>query len=123
MKLYSPWQQTTESNICEVKRAFARLMTKSRAPKVLWNHCLELAATIQSHTANTVYATGNEVPETIMLGSTTDISNICQFGWFEWVMFWDTVPTFPNTHILGQYLGLAIDLGSALTAKILKRNG
>ena len=85
-----------------MKWAFAQLMTKSQAPKVLWDHCLELAAAIRSHTANTVYATGGELPETIMLGSTANISTICQFGWYDWVMFWDTVWTFHNdTHILG----------------------
>ena len=51
-----------------------------------------------------------------MLGSTADISHLCQHS--------NTVPTFPdNTHILGRYLGPAIDVNSALTAKILKWNG
>ena len=59
-----------------------------------------------------------------MLGSTVNISNLCQFGWFDWVMFRDSVSTFPDyTHILGRYLGPAIDVGSALSAKIIKRNG
>jgi hypothetical protein len=39
-------------------------------------------------------------------------------------MFQDNLPTFPdNKLILGQYLGPATDVGSALTAKILKSNG
>jgi hypothetical protein len=68
--------------------------------------------------------TNGEVPETIMTGSTADISHICEFGWYDWVMFWDNVPAFPdNKFILGRYLGPATDVGSALTAKILKSNG
>jgi hypothetical protein len=40
------------------------------------------------------------------------------------VMFRDNLPTFPdNKLILGRYLGPATDVGSALTAKILKLNG
>jgi hypothetical protein len=40
------------------------------------------------------------------------------------MMFRDNVPTFPdNKLILGRYLGPATDIGSALTAKILKSNG
>ena len=67
---------------------------------------------------------GGKIPETIMLGSTANISNLCQFDWFDWVVFWDTVPTFPvNTHILDRYLGPVINVGSALTAKIIKQNG
>ena len=39
-------------------------------------------------------------------------------------MFRDNVPTFPdNKIVLGRYLGPATDVGSALTAKILKSNG
>jgi hypothetical protein len=39
-------------------------------------------------------------------------------------MFQDKVPTFPDVKlILGQYLGPATNVGSALTAKILKSNG
>jgi hypothetical protein len=64
------------------------------------------------------------VPETIMTGSTADISHICEFGCFDWVMFRDKFPTFPdNKLILGQYLGPATDVGLALTTRILKSNG
>ena len=63
------------------------------------------------------------MPETIMLGSTADISTICQFAWYDWVMFRDTSPTFPDDmHILGHYLVPAIDIGPAATVKILKSN-
>ena len=59
-----------------------------------------------------------------MSGSTADISQFCEFGWYDWVMFWDTVPQYPdNKMTLGRWLGPAIDVGSALTMKILKRNG
>ncbi len=68
--------------------------------------------------------TNGKVPETIMTSSTANISHICEFGWYDWVMFRDNVPTFPDVKlILGQYLGPATNVGSALTAKILKSNG
>jgi hypothetical protein len=39
-------------------------------------------------------------------------------------MFRDNLPAFPDIKLtLGQYLGPATDVGSALTAKILKSNG
>lgn len=121
---YSPWQQAAEGAIREVKRASARLMVKSQAPKVLWDHSLELAALIRSHTASDILSAAGEVPLTILTGSTADISAICQFGWYDWVMFRDVTPTFPDESIvLGRYLGPALDVGSALTAKILKSNG
>jgi hypothetical protein len=99
-------------------------MIKTGSLRVLWDHCIELEALICSSTSNTVYMTNGEVPETIMTDSTADISHICEFGWYDWVMFRDNVPTFPDVKLtLGQYLGPATDVGSALTAKILKSNG
>ncbi len=68
--------------------------------------------------------TNGKVPETIMTGSTANISHICEFGWCDWVMLRDTVPTFPDIKLtLGRYLGPATNVRSALTTKILKSNG
>ncbi len=67
--------------------------------------------------------TAGQVPETIMTGNTTDISHISEFGWYDWVMYRDNEPSFPDDKlILGRYLEPAIDTGSALMAKILKSN-
>ncbi len=96
-------------------------MIKTGSPRVLWDHCIELEVLIRSSTSNNVYMTNGKVPETIMTGSTANISHICEFGWYDWGMFRDNLPTFPdNKLILGRYLGPATDVGSALTAKILK---
>jgi hypothetical protein len=71
-----------------------------------------------------MYMTNGKVPETIMTGITVYISHICEFGWYDWVMFRDDFPTFPDDKfILGRYLGPATNVGSALTAKIPKFNG
>ena len=55
---------------------------------------------IQSHTATGIFSASGKVPETILTGSTADISVICQFGWYDWVMFWDAVPTYPDKSIV-----------------------
>ncbi len=97
---------------------------KTGSPKVLWDHCIELEALVSSNTSNGIYMTNGEVPETIMTGSTADISHICEFAWYNWVMFRDNIPTFPDHKlIIGRYLGPATGVGLALTAKILKSNG
>jgi hypothetical protein len=99
-------------------------MIKTGSPRILWDHCIQLEALIRSLTGNSVYMTNGKVTETIMTGSTADISQICEFGWYDWVMFRNNVPTFPDVKlILGRYLGPASNVGSALTAKILKSNG
>jgi hypothetical protein len=121
---YSPWQQAAEGCIHELKHGVSGKMIKTGSPRVLWDHCIELEALICSLTCNNVYMINGKVPETVMTGSTANISHICEFGWYDWLMFWDNVPTFPYVKlILRQYLGPMTDVGSALTAKILKSNG
>jgi hypothetical protein len=80
---YSPWQQAAEGCIRELKRGTSRKMIKTGSPKTLWDHCLELEALIRSSTSNDIYMTNGEVPETIMTGSTADISHISEFGWYD----------------------------------------
>jgi hypothetical protein len=122
-ELYSPWQQAAEGCICELKRGSSQKMIKNGSPKCLWDHCLELEAYVHSCTSNNIYMTAGQVPETIMTGNTAKISLIAEFGWYDWVMFHDNKPSYPDDKlILGRYLGPAIDTGSALTAKILKSN-
>ncbi len=74
--------------------------------------------------SNGIYMTIGQVPETIMKGTTTDISHIAVFCWYNWVMFCDNVPKYLDDKlVLGCYLSPAIDMGSALTATILKDDG
>ncbi len=75
-------------------------MIKTGSPRVLWDHCIELEVLIHSLTSNSVYMTNGKVPETIMTGSTADISHICEFGWYDGMMFWDNVPTFPDVKLI-----------------------
>ncbi len=89
-------------------------MIKTGSPRVIWDHCIELEALIRSLTSNNIYMTNGKVPETIMTGSTADISHICEFGWYDWVMFRDNIPIFPGIKLtLGQYLGPVTVNGSS----------
>jgi hypothetical protein len=99
-------------------------MIKTRSPKSLWDHCLELEAHVCSCKSNDIYMTTGQVPETIMTDNTADISHIAEFGWYNWVMFHNIKLSYPDDKlILGHYLGPAIDTGLAMMAKILKLNG
>jgi hypothetical protein len=121
---YSPWQQAAEGCIREIKRGSSCKMISMGSPKPLWDHCLELEALVRSCTCNDIYMTAGQVPETIMTGSTADISHITEFGWDDWVMYRVNVPSYPDDRLIrGRYLGPAMDIGSALTAKILQPNG
>ena len=63
-------------------------------------------------------------PETKMSGETSDITTLCEFGWYQWVYFRDTSMTFPGDKlVLGRYSGTSIYIGPALTANIMIKNG
>ena len=58
-----------------------------------------------------------------MTGQTADISNICEYDWYEWIMFRNNRASYPEEkQTLGRYLGPAIDVGSSMCYKILKAN-
>ena len=55
-----------------------------------------------------------------MSGETSDISQFCELELFKWVMFQDETAPFPDD---GIYLGPSIDVGPAMTTKILTETG
>ena len=110
--------------IRELKRGSTRKMLKWNVPKKLWDHCLELESRIRSATTLPRFDLDHQTPEAKMNGMSADISDICEFEFYEWVMFNDSQATFPETKFnVGRWLGPAVDVGSALTYKILKSNG
>ena len=79
-------------------------------------HCLELESRISSATTLPRFDLDHQTPEAKMHGMSADISDICEFEFYEWVMFNDSQATFPETKFqVRRWLGPAIDVGSALT--------
>jgi hypothetical protein len=79
---------------------------------------------VRSHTSLDIYGLGVQVPERNVKGETVEISTIAEYAWYECVKFRDTEAKFPVSKIqLGRDLGAAIDIGPAMTRKILKQNG
>ena len=85
---------------------------------------MERQSYIRSFTVHDIYSLHGEVPETLVSGETPDISEFASFQWYEWVKFRDQQVSFPHDNfVLGRYLGPSFDIGPAMTAKILKKNG
>ena len=79
---------------------------------------------MRSNIAHIIYALKSQVPETMASGQTPDISPFAAFRWYEWVMFQDTIVSYPEDKmVLVRDLGPALDIGPAMTRKILKENG
>ena len=107
---YSSWQNAAEGGIWELKKASGRKMVWAGAPKAMWDDAIEYEAYIQSNTAWDIFMLQGETPETVMSGETSHISQLCEFGFYEWIMFWEDPDhaQFPaDNPILGRYLGPA----------------
>ena len=64
-------------------------MVWAGATKWIWDDALEFEAYVISNTALDIYIMQGEVPETVMLGGTSDISQFYSHGFYDWVMFRD----------------------------------
>jgi hypothetical protein len=52
-----------------------------------------------------------------------DISNLCQFGWYEWCYYREHTASFPNQQeVLGRVLGSARGEGNEMCQWVLKGN-
>lgn len=121
---HSPFSNAAEGAVRELKKATGRLLTESGASKRVWDDCMEYAALVRSHTALDIWQLEGQVPQTLMTGQTADISQLFEIGWYEWCFYHDSAIKFPEDKLrLGRYLGPAIDVGPAMTAKVLKENG
>jgi hypothetical protein len=99
-------------------------MLRSGCPKRFWDDCIIREAYVRSHTSLDMYGLEGQVPESKIKGETVDISTIAEYAWYEWVKFRDTAAKFAVSKIqLGRDLGTAIDIGPAVTRRILKKNG
>ena len=121
---YTQRSNYAEAAIRELKKSVRRKMAATNCPKILWDDCLKLEADIMSHTAHDGFALQGQIPEFMVTGQTCDISRIAEFGWYQWIWWFDKHDDFPRPRkTLGRYLGPTRDIGMAMTAKILKING
>jgi len=57
----------------------------------------------------------------MMKGNQVDISEFCEFAWYEWIMFNYSPISFPEVKLaLSYWPGPAPNVGSGFTAKIMK---
>ena len=88
-----------------------RKMIRTSSPKVLFHNYLELEAKIQSNTALNIFELEGEYLKTVMNGGTTNIIQLFEFGWYDWVYFHDNAVTYPDDKwVLGQWFGPRVPL-------------
>jgi hypothetical protein len=113
-----------EGAVRGMKKGIGRQMLRSGCLKRFWDDYIIREAYMRSHTSLDIYGLEGQVPEIKIKGETVDISTIAEYAWYEWVKLRDTATKFPVSKIqLGRDSGAAIDIGPAMTRKILKQNG
>ena len=85
---YYPWSMASKGCIKHLNQGLSRKILKSASPKQLWDNCIELEALIRSNNVLDIYGIEGQVPETVLTGQTGDISNLCKYEWFQWVIYY-----------------------------------
>jgi hypothetical protein len=70
-----------------MKEATRKDMRASGSPLVLWEYCMEHQALIYQVMAKNMFQLNGRTLHTLTFGTDADISNLCRFGWYEWVFF------------------------------------
>jgi hypothetical protein len=118
VEAYTHNQNLAESAIRELRRMYKKAMLTTNAPHVLWDYCMELMAQIRSHLALDLLELQGDTPSTVLTGDTSDISNLCEFRWYDMVWFVDPTDKMENKK-LARYLGPSHDVGQAMSSKLL----
>ena len=118
------WANRAEMGIRELKRGVRRLMRFTNAPLRLWDYCAQLQAKIRSSNAHNNRRLEGEVPQTLIDGSTADISSLAEFSWCELIKYRDSTTSFPlDDWTLGRWwLGPAPSIGNKMAFYLLKSN-
>ena len=81
-------------------------MHKSNSPLCFWDYCVERRARTNNLTAKDAFRLHGSTPHTLTTGDEGDISNLCQYAWYEWCCFRDQAAAFHNNkEVLGRVLG------------------
>ena len=107
-----------------MKEAVRKDMKESNCPLRFWDYCLECRVRIYNLTSCDHIKVHGSNPHTETFGEQGDISNLCQFRWYQWCYFRDHKAPFPhNQEVLGRALGPARGEGNELSQWVLNSNG
>ena len=95
-------------------------MKDSNSPLVFWDYCAERRALINNLTAKNLFQLDGTNANFKITGEAGDISNLCTFGWYDWIYYRDS-SGFPNQQEkLGRVLGPAKNHSTEMAQYVLK---
>ena len=79
----TPWANRAELYIGLLKEAVRKDMRATNSPMVLWDYAIERRALIHNVIPRSLFQAQGKTPTECTFGVSADISNICNFGWYE----------------------------------------
>ena len=90
----------------------------------LWDYAIERRARIHNAVPRPLFQNNGLSPYSATFGTQGDISNICNFGYYEWVYYRDKTSSFPEDNMkLGRVLGPTPNEGNDMAQAVLTSNG
>ena len=119
------WANRAELYVGLFKESIKKDIRKTNCPLRFWDYCAERRARIHNVTPRDLFQLNGNNPTTATFGSQPDISNICQFDWYDWCYFREEGKVqFPYDKFqLGRVLGPTKNEGNEMAQSILKKNG
>ena len=119
------WANRAELYIGFLKESVRKDLSRSNCPLSLWDYCAERRALIHNLIPRDLFQTGGSTPYEYQFGVQGDISNLCQFGWYEWCYYREEGKNlFPQMkEILGRVLGPSKNEGNEMAQNVLTHKG
>ena len=86
---HTQWANLAELYIGLTKKSIRKDMQESDSPLILCDYCTKRRAIINNLTARNLFQLKGQNPTMATLGEEGDISNLCNFQWFESCYFRD----------------------------------
>ena len=120
----TPNSNRAERAIGTLKQDTKRDLVEAGAPAVFWCYAMERRALINNSIARDDIHCHGQTRETVMTGQPTDISNLADFKFYEWVKFRRDGVSFPfSSYQLGRCLGPASNQGPRMAQYVMTDKG
>ena len=70
-----------------LKESIRKDMSHTNSPMALWDYCGERRVRIHNLLPRNIFQLNGNNPTTATFGTPGDISNICQFDWYDWCYY------------------------------------
>lgn len=120
----TPRANRAERYIQMLKNETRADMEKAGSPAAFWCYCIERQAKVINIVARNNVLLQGETPKTKITGKLSDISQLADFGWYEWCIYKKEGIAYPHSDkLLGRVLGPADHAGTEMSQWVLTAGG